>query len=140
MVSGRGLGLSQTGGGGGEQKSASEGKEGGEETGWGFDPLEGISKYITFKGSKGRDLLKRRIFSFFIKPLKGFYKKDKKSSFKKRPREEGLRGQGKEGRGKRDWEGRVWGKRRANPSFKVSIQQVAHRIDQKHVLGPKPDP
>ena len=24
---------------------------------WGFDPLEGISKYITFKGSKGRDLL-----------------------------------------------------------------------------------
>ena len=58
----------------------------------GFDPLKGISKYITFKGSKGRDLLKRRIFSFFIKPLKGFYKKGKKSSFKKRPREEGLRG------------------------------------------------
>ena len=23
----------------------------------GFDPLKGISKYITFKGSKGRDLL-----------------------------------------------------------------------------------
>jgi len=23
----------------------------------GFDPLEGISKYITFKGSKGRTLL-----------------------------------------------------------------------------------
>ena len=25
--------------------------------GWGFDPLKGISKYITFKGSKERDLL-----------------------------------------------------------------------------------
>ena len=25
--------------------------------GWGFAPLKGISKYITFKGSKGRALL-----------------------------------------------------------------------------------
>ena len=58
----------------------------------GFDPLKGISKYITFKGLKGRNLLKRRIFIFFIKPLKGFYKKGKKSSFKKRPREGGLGG------------------------------------------------
>ena len=58
----------------------------------GFDLLKGISKYITFKGSKGRALLKRRIFRFFIKPLKGFYKKKKNSSLKERPREEGLRG------------------------------------------------
>jgi len=63
--------------------------------------LKVISKYISFKGSKGRDLLKRRIFSFFIKPLKGFYKKGKNSSLKERPREEGLEGYGKEGRGKR---------------------------------------
>jgi len=57
----------------------------------GFDPLEGISKYITFKGSKGRNLLYRRIFHLFIKPLKGFYKKEKNSSLKKRPREGGLK-------------------------------------------------
>ena len=72
--------------------------QGGKVPAWtfkGFDPLKGISKYITFKGSKGRDLLKRRIFSFFIKPLKGFYKKGKKSSFKKRPREEGRKGRGR---------------------------------------------
>jgi len=82
--------------------------QGGKVPAWtfeGFDPLEGISKYITFKGSKGRDLLKRRIFNFFIKPVRGFYKKDKKLFFKKRPREEGLGGKGKEGRGKKDWQG-----------------------------------
>jgi len=37
--------------------------------------------------------------------LKGFYKNGKNSSLKERPREEGLEGQGKEGRGKRDWKG-----------------------------------
>ena len=64
--------------------------QGGKVPAWmfgGFDPLKVISKYISFKGSKGRDLLKRRIFSFFIKPLKGFYKKEKNSSLKERPRE-----------------------------------------------------
>jgi len=59
---------------------------------WGFDHLKVISKYISFKGSKGRDLLKGRIFTIFIKPLKGFYKKGKNAFFKKRPKEEGLRG------------------------------------------------
>jgi len=39
--------------------------------------------------------------------LKGFYKKGKKLSFKKRPREGGLIGYRKEGRGKKDWKG--WG-------------------------------
>ena len=35
------------------------GKKGGRASrkGWGFDPLKGISKYINFKGSKGRGLL-----------------------------------------------------------------------------------
>ena len=77
-------------GGGAEELKRGEGRRGRE--GRGFDPLKVISKYINFKGSKGRNLLYRRIFTFFIKPLKGFYKKGKKSSLKKRPREEGLRG------------------------------------------------
>jgi len=48
-------GCPKTGGREGEQKSLSEGKEGWEEEGWGFGSLKGISKYITFIESKGRD-------------------------------------------------------------------------------------
>jgi len=90
MVRGKGLGLSQDRREGGRRGGGGKGRKRAQGRKEGFDPLKVISKYINFKGSKGKDLLNRRIFSFFIKPLKGFYKKDKKSSFKERPREEGL--------------------------------------------------
>ena len=85
--------------------------QGGKVPAWtseGFEPLKGISKYITFKGSKGRDLLYRRIFSLFLKPLKGFYKKEKNRLLRKdqgkrvwegRGRREGAKGTGKGGYG-----------------------------------------
>ena len=82
-----GRGDTSRGGLSGHKKSGKGAQEKVCGKGKGVDPLKGISKYITFKGSKGRYLLKRRIFIFFIKPLKGFYNKEKKSSFKKRPRE-----------------------------------------------------
>ena len=50
-------GCPKTGGraGGAEERKRRKGRRRRGE--WGVDPLEGISKYITFKGSKGRDLL-----------------------------------------------------------------------------------
>ena len=88
---GRVWGCTKTGGrGGADEPKRGEGRRGRGR--WGFDPFKDISKYITFKGSKGRDLLKRRIFSFFIKPLKGFYKKGKNHLLRKDRGQRVLRG------------------------------------------------
>jgi len=57
MERGRGLGTSKTKEEGREGKGLKESKEGRGRERWGFDHLKGISKYITFKGSKGRYLL-----------------------------------------------------------------------------------
>ena len=57
MVRGGVWGCPKTGGGERGRKALSERKEGGEEEGGGFNPLKVISKYINFKGLKGRNLL-----------------------------------------------------------------------------------
>ena len=57
---GRGVGGSELGPRAGQSDEGGEGlREGKSLLGRlrGFDPLKGISKYITFKGSKGRNLL-----------------------------------------------------------------------------------
>ena len=52
---GSGVVLRPEGGRGAEEHKQGEGRRGRRRRG--FDPLKSISKYIIFKGSKGRDLL-----------------------------------------------------------------------------------
>ena len=57
MGEGSGGVLRPEGGRGAEELKRGEGRR--SRGGWGFSPLKIISKYINFKGLKGRDLLKR---------------------------------------------------------------------------------